>query len=261
MAKYCPKCGTENDDAAQACISCGAPLTISGGNAPDTVEKNRLYLQGVINLRYYTIVGFLSLIAGIALDFVFLRSFSYGYLVGPLGAAFGGVSFNTTNVGALLAYSEIALIVSAVLTLVGVFMLYKGFGILKSLGSEFSVGRTGAILEFIGMILVVLGVIGLLAIVLPAINLGSTSTPASISPSEAGAILGIAFLVLIAAIILLVGVIMALIGLFRVGTHFNNSLVKVGAILTFFLGIVGTILLFIGFTDIINHLRKSIGET
>ena len=76
MAKYCPKCGTENDDTAQACISCGAPLTISGGNAPDTVEKNRLYLQGVINLRYYTIVGFLSLIAGIALDFVFLRSFS-----------------------------------------------------------------------------------------------------------------------------------------------------------------------------------------
>ncbi len=261
MAKFCPKCGSENDDTAQTCITCGAPLTISAGSSPDTAEKNRLYLQGVINLRYYTIVGFLSLIAGIALDFVFLRSFSYGYLVGPLGAAFGGASFNTSNVGTLLAYSEIALIVSAVLTLIGVFMLYRGFVVLKSLGSEFSVGRTGAILEFIGMILVVLGVIGLLAIVLPAISLGNTTTPASISPSEAGAILGIAFLVLIAAIILLVGIIMVLVGLFRVGTHFNNSLVKVGAILTLFLGIIGTILLFIGFTDIISHLRKDLGET
>ncbi|MCL4336928.1 MAG: DUF973 family protein [Candidatus Thermoplasmatota archaeon] len=261
MAKFCSKCGSENDDFAQNCISCGSPLTISAGSITDTPEKKRLYLQGMMNLRYYTIVGFLALVAGIVLDFVFMRTLSYGYLVGPIGAAFGGVSLNTANVGALLVYSEITLIVSAVLTLIGVFMLYRGFAVLKSLDPEFSVGRTGAMLEFIGMILVVLGVIALLAIVLPSINLGSATTTASISPSEIGTLLGIALLVLIAAILLLIGVIMVLIGLFRVGSHFNNSLVKIGAILTIFLGIVGTILLFIGFTDIIKQLKKSIGES
>ena len=84
MAKFCSKCGSENDDFAQICISCGSPLTISAGSTTDTPEKKRLYLQGMMNLRYYTIVGFLALVAGIVLDFVFMRTLSYGYLVGHL---------------------------------------------------------------------------------------------------------------------------------------------------------------------------------
>ena len=94
MAKFCSKCGSENDDFAQNCISCGSPLTSSAGSTTDTPEKKRLYLQGMMNLRYYTIVGFLALVAGIVLDFVFMRTLSYGYLVGPIGAAFSGVSLN-----------------------------------------------------------------------------------------------------------------------------------------------------------------------
>lgn len=256
MANFCPKCGFENEENAQTCASCGAQLSSSAGNAGKSLEHNPKFLQGLIDLRYYTIIGFISLVAGIALDLVFLKTFSYAYLVGPLGAAFGGVTLNTSNVSSLIAYSEIALIVSAVLTLIGVYMLYRGFSVLKTLDTEFSIGKTGAVLEFVGMIFVVLAVIGLLAVLLPIVNFGTGSPSTTAITSSIGIILGLSFLVLFAAIILFVGIIMVLIGIYRVGGHFENSVVKVGAVLTVFLGIIGTILLFIGFTEIINKLKK-----
>lgn len=248
MANICQKCGFSNDEGATLCASCGTPMPVN--------RDNQAYLKGMIYLRNYTIIGFISLAAGLIMDFVFIRTLSYGYLIGPLGAAFGGVTLSTSNIGHDVVYTEIALVVSAVLTLIGLYMLFVGFNILKTLENEFSLGRTGAILEFVGMILVVIGIIGLLGILLPIVNLGSTSSPATLAQSEIGAIVGIGFLILVAAILLLIGVIMVLIGIYRVGNHFDNSIVKVGAILTLFLGIVGTILLFIGFTDIINRMRK-----
>ncbi len=260
MAKYCPKCGYKNDDDAQNCASCMAPLAESGNIPPETPENNRKYLQALIYLRYYTIIGFVSLVVGIIINYVFLRSFSYGYLVGPLGAAFGGVTLNTSSVSGLIAYSEIALTVSAVLTIIGFFMLYRGFTSLKVLDPQFSTGRTGTILEMVGMVLVVLGTLGLLATVLPNVNLGNTTATSTLVQSELGALLGLAFLILAAAIILLVGIIMALIGIFRVGSRFDSTVVKVGAVLTVFLGIIGTILLFIGFSEIINKLRRNTEE-
>lgn len=149
-----------------------------------------------------------------------------------------------------MTYSEITLIASSVLTLIGLYMLYSGFGILKELNSEYSVGKTGVTLEIISPILVVLGAIGLLAILLPIVDLGNSSSTVSVLQPQIGAIIGIAFLVIIAAIILLVGIIMVLIGIYRVGEQFNNTLVKVGAIL----------LLFLGFTDVINNLRSSMEQ-
>lgn len=257
MAKFCPKCGYKNDDDAQTCISCGAPLADSGIIPPESPENNKKYLQSMIYLRYYTIVGFVSLVAGIVINYVFLKTISYGYFVGPLGAAFGGASLNTSNVTGLIAYSEIALAISAILTIIGFFMLFRGFSVLKTLDAQFSLGRTGTILEMVGMVLVVLGTIGLLTVVLPLVNLGSSSSAATLAQSDLGALLALAFLVLAAAIVLLVGIIMVIIGIYRVGGRFDSTVVKVGAILTVFLGIVGTILLFIGFTEIINKLRRS----
>ncbi len=260
MAKFCPKCGYNNDDIAQTCASCGASLDDSQSVPLETTENNKRYLEALIQLRYYTIIGFISLVVGIVINYVFLRSFSYGYLIGPLGTAFGGVSLNTSNVSALVAYAEIALTVSAILTIIGLYMLYRGFSILKVLNPQFSLGKTGTVLEMIGMVLVALGTIGLLATVLPLVNLGNSSAATSLAQSQIGALLGLASLVLIAGILLLIGIIMALIGIFRVGSRYDNTVVKVGAILTLFLGIVGTILLFIGFTDIINKLRRSIDQ-
>lgn len=255
MVIFCPKCGYENDEGTETCVSCGASLSAPTTDSSVASDKAKKFLEGLIYLRNYTIIGFLSIIVGLAMNFVFLNTVSYSYLVGPLGAAFGGSSINSSNVSSLAAYSEIALTVSAVLTLFGFFMLYRGFDVLKTADRQFSIGKTGTILEMVGMILVVLGAVGLLSVVLPIAGQG-TLTPGSISSSQIGTLLLLAVMVLVAAIILLVGLIMALIGIYRVGGVFNNSVVKVGAILTVFLGIVGTILLFVGFNGIIKELRE-----
>lgn len=260
MAKFCPKCGYKNDDETQTCMSCGASLVDSQNVPAESTENNKQYLQALIQLRYYTIIGFISLVVGIVINYVLLRSFSYGYLIGPLGTAFGGVSLGANNVSGLVAYAEIALTISAIITLFGLYMLYRGFSTLKLLSPEFSLGKTGTVLEMVGMVLVVLGTIGLLATILPLVNLGNSSASTSLVQSQIGALLGLAALVLIAGIILLIGVIMALIGIFRVGSRYDNTVVKVGAILTLFLGIIGTILLYIGFTDIINKLKRNIEQ-
>lgn len=258
MAKFCPKCGFENEDEAGMCASCGTSLTIRADSASGNDAERQTYLQGVMDLRNYTIIGFISLIVGIAINLATLKTFSYDYLIGPLGLAFGGASLNTSNVSALLAYSEIGLAVSAVLTVIGLYMLFRGFGALRTVGSEFSIGRTGAILEIFGMVILLLGTIGILAILIPVVNLGNSSSAATLAQSELVAILGIA--ILVAAVILLVGVIMVMIGVYRVGSRFHSGLVQAGAILTFFLGIIGTILLFVGFTNIIDKLRNSGNE-
>lgn len=261
VSKFCPECGFANDDDAKTCTFCRTSLVLTDSNSQDAGAHDKTYLQGIMDLRNYTILGFISLIVGIAVNYVTLKTFSYDYLVGPLGTAFGGASLNTADLSTALVYSELALAASSILSIIGFYLLFRGFGILKALSLDFSVGRTGATLEISGMGLLLLGVIGLLAILLPVINLGNSSAATTLAQSELGSILGIVILLFIALLLLLVGVIMVLIGIYRVGVRFDSSLVQVGAVLTFFLGIIGTILLFIGFTKIINVLRHNEGGT
>lgn len=255
MAKYCSTCGYENEDNATTCVSCGTNFPSLANNSPLPWGGNPKFLDGLIHLRNYTIVGFISLAVGLVMDFVLLRTFSYSYLIGPLGTTFGGGSVNVNNLNpGFVAYSNITIAVSSILTLIGLYYMFRGFTILKGIDMQFSLGRTGTILEFIGMSLVIIGTLALLATIVPIVGNGTTP-PVNTSQINLGAIIGLAFLILFAAIILLVGVILAVIGLYRVGTQFDNSLVHVGAILSIFLGIVGIPLLYIGFTEIINQLR------
>ncbi len=243
MAKSCPNCGYENLDIAIKCASCGTEFTSYSNNSPLPFGGNPRFVDGITYLRYYTIIGFISLAAGIILNFVYSGRFSYSYLIGPLGAVVGGTPATSANVTKLFIYSEIAQTVSAILTLIGLYLLYRGFSTLRNIDMQFSIGRTGTILEFAGMALVLIFTLLLLSTLSPAGNNIAT-------------LLGFVLLVLLAAILLLVGAVLVTIGLFRVGTQFDNSMVQAGAILSLFLGIIGVILLYIGLNEILNRLRR-----
>ncbi len=220
-----------------------------------SVSNNQEYLEGITFLRYYAIISFLSLAAGIIVVVAFIGTFPYGYIVGGVGASLGAVSFTSGNFDTLLAYAGIISSVTTVLAIAGIFMLYRGFGTLRELDEKFSLGRTGTILEVVGMVMLLVGTIALISIMPSLLAVANGPTAGSAMQAEFGTILATIALIAVAAIITLVGMIFVIIGLFRVGSQFNNSLVEVGAILILFLGIIGTILLYLGLTEIINKLR------
>ncbi len=257
MTNFCQQCGFRNEANASMCANCGSSLTTPSSSPFGNYKNDKVFLEGIINLRYYTLIGLLSIVSGITLDFLTLGKFSYTYLIGPVGSTFSGISINRYSSSSLFAYSEIVLVVSVILSLFGLYMLYKGFNIIEKVESRVSLGKKGAIIEFIGLMLVIPLIIALISLLIPALSSSSASTPGSFPGLNLSTIIGIAFMLIIAAIIIIIGAIAILIGLFRVGEVFGSTLVEVGAILTLFLGAIGTILLFIGFTNIINNLKKN----
>jgi len=82
---HCPKCGTENPDAAQLCSTCGSVLTTSDTGKPVSKPKtSRLaiasFLLGICTLFLFLIAGLPSIVLGIVS--LFLISKSAGKLKG-----------------------------------------------------------------------------------------------------------------------------------------------------------------------------------
>ena len=125
-----------------------------------------------------------------------------------------------------------AAIVGALLELAAVYMFMKGFGTLKEVAPEVGIGRTGSMLVLVAVILVIIGLAGLLVGALPLVIL---------------AVFG--------ALLDFIGIIMVAIGFYRVGSRYNDGLVKVGGILLILGGLafIGAILIYLGLRGIITR--------
>ena len=166
----------------------------------------------------------------------------------------GGPTISLGVPGLLALYLGV---VTAV-TIVELLLLRFAFHTLSEVDREFSTPSTLTILALIGLPLAIAGVaLVLVALVqdLSCIN-SSTLSGASCISGDFWAGLGLA---LLGGVLALVGYIGILIGIWRLGTRYDNVLFKVGAILTIipYASIVGQILILVAATQEIGKLPRT----
>jgi len=146
------------------------------------------------------------------------------------------------------------LIVGVILSIISLLFLRSGFKELVRAGRDLKTGLTGASIYLVAFVLLMIGVAVLftsLVQVLPSISSNAPPPSPYLAPLVGGVLI-----VIIGAIAALVGVIMVIIGLYKVGSIYQDGLIKVGAILIIipYLNIVAPFLLFFGLG---NAIRKA----
>lgn len=134
------------------------------------------------------------------------------------------------------------LTVNAVGMVIFIYYLWHGFDLMEKTLPNVSLGKTGSIL-LIFSIFVYPSLFSLFLI------------PSAFS-GFGGFLMAVFYVAGAIGIIGLVGFIMVLIGIYRIGEHYDSTIIKLGAILMIFIGIIGAILLFLGFRDLERNPRK-----
>lgn len=164
---------------------------------------------------------------------------------------------NTSNMTTVFQYVVQNVIilgtVEAALLAISYFFLLLGFRSLRSVANEFTTPGRLTIVALVSMSVLLLALLALIASFVPILESASSGTP--LSPGSF-AYLGLFALVLfvfgIAGLVGFIGG--AMLGIWRIGSRFDNSLLKAGAIFLIipFLSIVGPILILVA----IHQLRE-----
>jgi len=169
-----------------------------------------------------------------------------------LGATPAAYSVDTTKAGSTLVFGPlfyVVVIVSAALSVVTILLLRASFRELVPVDSRFSTPSTLALLLIVGVVVVLIGLVPLIAgaptLSGCVVTSGNTTLPGNCS-GLGDLIIG-GLVILAGAILVLIGYIGCLIGVWRFGSRFQNSLFKVGAVLLLFpvLNVVAAILILI----------------
>jgi hypothetical protein len=209
--------------------------------------------QDVAGLRAIRVAAILALVGsilGLVSSGLTNRLAGTGSLpyVAPLGlSAFRG---NLGFFAALGALSAVGLILTAI-----EFGYYRsGFATLRPVDSRFASTPSFALLALIGLILVVVWLLVLVGTVGVCAGTGSTVRGACFGP-----IVGAAAVVVAGAIAFIVGAIGVLVGIWRLGVRYNDSLFKVAAVLFIFpfLGLIAAILMIVATSSIEEKLGRT----
>ena len=148
----------------------------------------------------------------------------------------------------VMAFIFVVFILAVIVAIVGVLLMRKGFGALAASGLNVGIGRTGATAVLIGFILMLIGAF------LPTVAVG---TLPHVTPREVLPFLQASHNIQdLGGVIVLVGIILLAIGFYKLGSIYNNGLVKWGGILSIFLGFIGYILVYIGLGSVIRNLSS-----
>jgi hypothetical protein len=204
--------------------------------------------KGLEGIRRAALILAIGAILGFAAPLTLYYSSGYNIFNPPTSSTDAVALLNSAQV--YFALGVVGVLISAV----AYFFAFLGFRSLREVDYRFSTPSSLSIVAMVGFILVAGG----LAAYIPALSLLSNCVGANpgnvqiactseINQAAADLLTGVALLGL-GALIALIGWIGALIGFWRVGTRYNDTLPKIGAILLIFpyVAIVGAILLFVG---------------
>ena len=256
----CLRCGSPLVPGSGFCPRCGAPVVpppppgpAAGSPLPTTFAVPPAYapvypapmwtpriarpsdqkaLSHVVNAALLGIVGFVLSIVLIAAT----PAFAYvGQAASESSGAANGASF---------AFLLILVVSSLILTLIEMWLYREAFGEISPYDAGFSTPRSLALVAMIGVGLLFFALVGLFTVLYQANSCaGGNAIPSNCI--NLGELLGFLGLVFVAAIATLVGFIGIVIGIWRLGTRYNEGLFKAGAILLIFINIVGAILILI----------------
>lgn len=250
MDNRCPNCGTRNNAYATKCSKCETSLE-------QVIRDQR---SSLMDIRAFSIVYLITSVIGtvsFVYDYVTTGSFSYGYFSSvPTITPGQEQNVMTSSLYPLVILSGL----SAAVTLVSVYFLRSGYMKLRRYDYDFSSPITGTTMIFIGLIMLVIGIFALLSLII-AILPGLLQNPPVFSSTALAQLGLVGILVLIGAILLLIGVILGiLLGLHRIAGKFDEGMFEVSWIIyiisVFFqpLGIIASILSFVGSNRTISRL-------
>jgi uncharacterized protein DUF973 len=195
----------------------------------------------LLNVRLAAILG----LVGVILSFVAL-------FITPAIAAFTGATTTASGSAFSIDLTDILLLaglvgVGVVLVLLQLWYYRQAFHGLARTDPRFSTPSTLALLAFVALVIIVLMIGALLGLVYQAFvcaGSGGVITSTCINGAE---VLGVVLLLVIAALVYVVGYIGLLIGIWRLGTRYGESMFKVGAVLLIIplLNVVGLILILV----------------
>jgi hypothetical protein len=255
---FCEKCGAQVATGSSFCASCGAPVSKIGPPQISTASEER---SAFTKVMWYGVVGVVGLVGGWVLPFLI----------------FGAVTMSSTNlnlppnappsqVGAALGplFRNLSLLLPSILVigLIGDVLLTLGFRELSQVDdSKFSLPWKLMIALIVGTVVLASSLI-LLFNSIP--NIIANAPTGSETPSQAffsviSSLLFAALIAIIGGIVRLAGVIGGeILGLWRVGSRYNSTIIKVGAIFVIIplLYLVAPILLLIGAYEARGRLSK-----
>ncbi len=232
--KFCSNCGAKIDKEALICPACGVSQAGSAGFgavnygqkvfAPGTEDT-----EGIKHIKNGSLLGILGIILGIA---------GLGAIdTAVLSTGFGG------NPAAAISPLLILAVVGAVIGFISILFYRAGFRSLREIApDQFRTPYTFTTVFLVGIALLVLG---LLIVIAGAVSISLTSL-----------LIGAVFVIIGAILVFLGDIIGIILGLWRVGTRYDNTLIKVGAIFFIipYLDILAPILVFIGSNSVEHQI-------
>lgn len=268
VAAACVRCGAPAPPGARFCGVCGFalaavvppapafPLPTYPPGSPQWVlvpprapAPSRELDEPVLNhLQLAAIISLVGAALGIFIDLALGPLFHLD-LTTALTA--GGVTVVT-----ILYELELFVVLSVVLTVTSLYFLRLAFARLAPVDDEFRSPSTLSLVGIVGLVIVVLGLLLVIQALIGTINCAGTMRPVPTSCAEIGALLGGVGVLLLGAIIAIIGIIGVAIGIWRLGTRYNEDIFHIGAVLWIIIPVVGQILVLYG----ISKVRQRLGR-
>jgi|YelNatPaOPRAMG01_1025707.scaffolds.fasta_scaffold07067_10 hypothetical protein len=225
--KFCSNCGAKIDKEAVICPACGVSQAGTSGFGSISNDSTRSFTgtpqdnEGIKNIKNASLLGIIGIILGLVGAGALESAIVFGAISGSI----------ITRISALFIVAFVGIVIS----FVSILLYRAGFRALREVNRmSFGTPYTFMTVFLVGF--------GILILALLLIFVGASS--ASFDLIIAGGILA-----LVSVIFILLGdVIGIVLGLWRVGERYNNTLIKVGAIFYIipYLGLLAPILVFIG---------------
>lgn len=212
-------------------------------------------------------VGYLKIGSGLGvlLQALIWTGFAIFYLIfNALNNAAGSLgSTGTSTLPSWITVNTFYIAVGAIagglfLGIVSFILFFLGFRAIRRGDPSFGAPTTLMIIGLIGYLMIAIGIVVIVGAIVSAINTAASGGLSSGSGGVAiGAILGGLGLVGLGGLLGLVGVIGLVLGNWRAGSRYNESPVRIGAILSIlpFISIVGYVLLLFGYVRAGSKLR------
>jgi uncharacterized membrane protein len=271
---FCPYCGKPTVPGATFCPSCGAALgrLSTAGAAPPPAIPPSFGPTGSYPIGYGTTAAPSS--ASRDTDRRALTSVQWAAVVALVGVVISWVSLFGSNLGSFFmvttvnSSTSVSLSLTAlyffvavagaglVLTIVELLFYRSAFRTLAPIDSRFSSPATFVLVLLIAVVLIVLIGAGLLLAIYQAVQCAGSGNPLTTSCVDTGTLLGLVALFAVAGIVALIGYIGLMLGIWRLGTRYDETTFKVGAILIIIplLNLIGVILILVGARSALGKL-------
>lgn len=206
-------------------------------------------LAALSKMRVFAIVGIIGLILSFSFTFV-LSSFNYLSVLIPSSSTVSGVQLAAAALVGIL----VLLIVGVVLEIMSIIYARGAFRELAEVDRNFHTPLSLTFALYVGFVMIVTGVVVVLSFAF-ALQSQPPAQPAS-SASLALLIVG-SLVIIVAAILVLIGEIGLLLGIWRFGSRYSESVFKAAAILYIipFAAVIAPILVLIGTGSAERKLR------